>query len=167
MGSNQAAAVRSLLTVVLTGALAIGLVGCTQPATGGHHPATPVSSASAPQPTASSTAVPVLDLAGTAKQNLAYFDKVGHALLDDNAAANANGRTIVDYFVQAGFPKKDMEVTPDKTSIGLAASNIEFSVKINGSCLIGQAGNVGFNSFAAPLVSTGTCLIGQTRKIDW
>jgi hypothetical protein len=38
---------------------------------------------------------------------------------------------------------------------------------MNGTCLIGQAGNVGFQSFVAPLVSTGTCLIGLTRKIDW
>jgi hypothetical protein len=60
-----------------------------------------------------------------------------------------------------------MEVTPDKTSIGLAAWNIEFSVKFGTSCLLGQAGNVGFQSAVVPVLATGKCLIGQTRAITW
>jgi len=168
MGSNRARGSRiavGMLALALVGVLA----GCAHPVTkaGAHTRAASASPAPHRQTTPSPTPEPTLNLSGTARQNFAYFNKVGHALLDHNAAANANGRTIVDYFVQAGFPKKDMEVTPDKTSIGLAAWNIEFSVKFGKSCIIGQAGNVGFNSFVAPVVSTGTCLIGTTRKIDW
>lgn len=165
---------------MLIAAMAAGLMACTStgspaaPPTGAAPRTSPApSGTSTPSGSAAASGAPTnssaatLDLSGTAKQNLAYFNQVGHALLDKNTAANSDGRAIVDYFVKAGFPKKDMEVTPDKTSIGLAAWNIEFSVKINGGCIIGQAGNVGFNSFVAPVVSTGTCLIGTTRKIDW
>jgi hypothetical protein len=167
MGSNRARGIRLSVAAVLAAVLGVGLVGCAPsgaPASPSHSPvAAPPASSRTPIP----TPIPKLDLAGTAKQNLAYFNSVGHALLDNNSAANTDGRAIVDGFVAAGFPKKDMEITPDKTSVGLVAWNIEFSVKMNGTCLIGQAGNVGFQSFVAPLVSTGTCLIGLTREIDW
>jgi hypothetical protein len=167
MGSNRARGSRLTLSIALAAVLAVGVVGCASsnaPASPSRTPvAAPPTSSSTPKP----TPIPKLDLSGTAQQNLAYFNKVGHALLDNNSAANTNGRALVDGFVRAGFPKKEMEITPDKTSIGLVAWNIEFSVKMNGTCLIGQAGNVGFQSFVAPLVSTGTCLIGLTRKIDW
>jgi hypothetical protein len=125
------------------------------------------SASSTPTPTPSATALPQFYPNAGARKNLPYFNLVGHRLLDNNAAANSNGRTIVDYFVAAGFPKDKMEVTPDKTSIGLSAWNIEFSVNMNGTCLIGQAGNVGFQSFATSLLATRTCLIGTTRPIDW
>jgi hypothetical protein len=122
-----------------------------------------------PTPSASSTSssIPVYNPNGTAKQNLAYFDVVGHALLNNNPTANSQGKTIVNWFVAHGFDKANMEVTPDKTSIGLAVWNIEFSVKMGASCLIGQAGNTGFQSTVQPIVSTGKCLIGTTRIINW
>jgi hypothetical protein len=139
------------------------LAGCVPhaPAASSRIPtATPSSSASA-------AAVPTYDPTGTANDNLAYFDKVGHALLDNNPTANAQGMTIVNWFVAHGFTKANMEVTPDKTSIGLAAWNIDFSVRFGKSCLLGQAGNVGFQSAVVPVLATGKCLIGVTRTIDW
>ncbi|HEY5320380.1 MAG TPA: hypothetical protein VIJ76_05850 [Galbitalea sp.] len=167
MGSNRARGIRLAVSIALAAVLGVGMVGCSPSGA----PASPSHTPAAAQPESSRTPkptpIPELDLAGTAKQNIAYFNKVGHALLDNNSAANTDGRAIVDGFVAAGFPKNDMEITPDKTSVGLVAWNIEFSVKMNGTCLIGQAGNVGFHSIVAPLVSTGTCLIGLTRKIDW
>jgi hypothetical protein len=60
-----------------------------------------------------------------------------------------------------------MEVTPDRTAINGAADNIQFSVRLNGSCLIGQYGNIGYASTTAQLLSTGRCLVGATRPIDW
>ena len=95
-----------------------------------------------PTPSASSSAasaVPTYDPNGTAQDNLAYFDKVGHALLDNNPTAQSQGETIVNWFVAHGFNKANMEVTPDKTSIGLAAWNIEFSVRF-GDTLPARAG---------------------------
>ena len=168
MADRRARGIRLLIGLVAAAALASSLAACGPSKPASTSPTTEPTTA----PSTSSTAVaptprptPTLDLSGTAADNMPYFRKVGHALLDRNK--DAKGRTIVDYFVKAGFIKKDMEVTPDKTSIGLDAWNIEFSVRINGSCIIGQAGNVGFHSFEAPLLSTGRCLIGRTRTIDW
>ncbi len=150
------------LAIPVVAVLGLALAGCVQK--------TPTAVPSiVPTPSASSTnpAIPVFDPDGTAKQNLAYFNEVGHALLDNNPTAQSQGETIVNWFVAHGFNKADMQVTPDKTSIGLAAWNIEFSVKMNDSCLIGQAGNTGFQSFATTVLSTGKCLIGTTRTINW
>jgi hypothetical protein len=156
--SRSAAALALAIVVVAV------LAGCVQniPAASSPVPtATPSSSASA------AAVVPTYDPSGTASDNLAYFDKVGHALLDNNPTANAQGMTIVNWFVAHGFNKANMEVTPDKTSIGLAAWNIDFSVRFGKTCLLGQAGNVGFQSAVVPVLATGKCLIGQTRTIDW
>ncbi len=150
-----------LLLPVSIAAIAL-LAGCAQTAAPVTTPV-PTPSATSSQP----AAVPTYDPTGTAQDNLAYFDKVGHALLDNNPTANSQGETIVDWFVSHGFDKANMEVTPDKTSIGLAAWNIEFSVRFGDSCLLGQAGNVGFQSSVVPVLATGKCLIGQTRPITW
>jgi hypothetical protein len=128
-------------------------------------PSPAASGSPSPSPTPTSTAPPVLDPKGSAADNLAYFNLIGREKFA--AHPNIQGHAIIDDLVAAGFVKKDMEITADKTSIGLAAWNIEFSVKMNGTCLIGQTGNVGFHSFAAPLLASGKCLIGLTRKIDW
>ena len=47
------------------------------------------------------------------------------------------------------------------------ADQIMFSVRLNGTCLIGQYGGGRYNGTAQPLLSTGTCLVGATRPIDW
>jgi hypothetical protein len=116
----------------------------------------------APQAT---VAPPTLNPHGTALQNLAYFESVLHPLLD--TAPTTPGRTIIDTLVAAGFEKSSMELTPDKTSVGLQADNVEFSIRMNGTCLVGQTGNVGFHAMAAPMLATGLCLVGKTRPIDW
>jgi hypothetical protein len=156
---------RSAISIALGVVLVATLVGCVQKAPVAIKTATPTPSASSTASSAS--AVPTYNANGTASDNLAYFDKVGHALLDNNPTANAQGETIVNWFVAHGFNKQNMEVTPDKTSIGLAAWNIDFSVRFGKTCLLGQAGNVGFQSAVLPVLATGKCLIGQTRTIDW
>jgi hypothetical protein len=158
MGPRLAVGVLLLVT-------SFGLAGCVQSSSATKASASPAPASPMATPSATSTPMPVYDPGGTAAENLAYFNQVGHALLDHDEGAD--GRTIVNYFVAHGFDKKNMEITPDKTSIGLAAWNIEFSVKMNGTCLIGQAGNVKFQSTTAPVMSTGKCLIGLTRTINW
>ncbi len=157
---------RSAAAIALAAAVVGALAGCMQGS-----PATPTVAPVVPVPTPSGTStpssVPTYDPNGTASDNLAYFNAVGHALLDNNPTASAQGQTIVNWFVTHGFDKKNMEVTPDKTSIGLAAWNIDFSVRFGKTCLLGQAGNVGFQSAVVPVLATGKCLIGQTRPIDW
>ncbi len=121
-----------------------------------------------PTPTAEETAPPAdpeIDLEGSAADNHAFFDHVNTELI---AAAGAlDGRAFIDNLVAVGYPKSDLEVTPDNTAINLAADNIQFAVRLNGTCLIGQYGNIGYASTTAGLLGTGRCLVGATRPIDW
>jgi hypothetical protein len=139
--------------------LAITLTGCVE----APEP-TPI-----PTPTGSATAAPPvepqIDLGGSADDNLEFFDLVNTELIAAGGALD--GRAFIDNLVAAGYPKADMEVTPDSTAINLAADNIQFAVRLNGTCLIGQYGNIGYASTTGDLLSTGRCLVGQTRPISW
>lgn len=159
--------IRALVALPIGVALAVALGGCVQSSPSASTPSPiPTPSASA---SSSASAIPAYVPGGTAAQNLAYFNAVGGELFASSqaSAASTQGRVIVDWFVAHGFDKSKMEVTPDKTSIGLAAWNIEFSVNFGKTCIIGQAGNVGFQSTTLPVLATGKCLIGLTRTIDW
>ncbi|MFF1632866.1 DUF6993 domain-containing protein [Leifsonia sp. NPDC058248] len=151
-----------VVVAVVTAVLLSGCVG------GGSH--TPPPSATAtptPSATSSAPAAIVFHPGGTAQQNLPFFDKVNHATLA--AKPDALGRDFIDGLVAAGFAKTDMQVTVDTTTIGLKANSIQFSVRMGTECLIGQNGADagGYHSQVVPVLSTGACLIGQTRPIDW
>lgn len=122
-----------------------------------------------PTPTTSASATPEpdpeIDLEGSAKDNHEFFDLINNELIA--AGGTLDGRAFIDNLVAAGYPKADLEVTPDRTAINIAADNIQFSVRLNGTCLIGQYGNIGYASTTADLLGTGRCLVGQTRPIDW
>jgi hypothetical protein len=159
---RQAAGAPGLLVAA---ALALALAGCApggSPATG---PSTPASTPTATSTSAAGAAhlVP----GGTAEQNLPFFDQVNKATLAANP--DAKGRDFIDALVAAGFTKADMQVTVDTTTIGLKANSIQFSVKMGETCLVGQNGADagGYNSMVTPVLSMGTCLVGQTRAIDW
>lgn len=153
-GPNRAASA-SAIAIGLAAISAVALVGCAPKSM-----PTPTAS-----PSSSATAEPTLDLNGTAEQNLAYFDEVNKKFIDQGG--DLSGRPFIDNLVKAGFPKSDMEVTPDRTTVDLAADNISFSVRLGNTCLIGQYGNTGYASTAQKLLATGRCLIGTTRTIDW
>jgi hypothetical protein len=138
--------------------LVVALAACTPTV------ATPKPSAT-PTPGETAAAAPELNLNGTAGQNQAYFDQVNAAHIA--AGGTLDGRSFVDSLVAAGYPKAAMELTPDRTAAGNGADNIQFSIRLNGTCLIGQYGNVGYVSSALPILTTGNCLVGLTRPIDW
>jgi hypothetical protein len=116
---------------------------------------------------APATSALALDTNGTAADNKAYFDHVNRMVLAKNPGAG--GRDFIDALVAAGFHKSDMQLTVDTTTIGLKANSIQFSVRFNGGCLIGQngEGSGGYQSAVTPLLATGDCLVGDTRPIDW
>lgn len=151
----------SLLRAGVVAALAVltfTLAGCVETPT-------PIPT---PTSTSGATAAPVdpeIDLEGSAGDNRAYFDQVNAELIAAGGALD--GRAFIDNLVAAGYTKADMEVTADRTAINIAADNIQFSIRLNGTCLIGQYGNIGYASTTAELLSTGRCLVGQTRPIDW
>ncbi|WP_292899084.1 hypothetical protein [Microbacterium sp.] len=148
-------------------AAALALAGCT-PVTPEVAPTVTPPSASAP--TASSSAPPVAPsfvADGSAADNLPLFTQVVQTVWagPDRAA----GRAYVDALVAAGFDKAAMQVTADQTTIGNAAESIEFSVRWQDDCLVGQVGPSISDPVAAvlPGLTAGGCLIGQTRAIDW
>ena len=144
------------------------LAGCGAAAPGTaptNEPPGPSSSSSAAPTPSSTPAEPRLVPAGTARQNLAYFNQVNTALL--GAQASAGGRAIIDNLVAAGFDKSAMQVTPDKTVYGHPADSIQFSVLLGDECLIGQTSGGSYGSVVAPVLGTGQCLIGKTRQITW
>jgi hypothetical protein len=102
---------------------------------------------------------------GTAADNLEFFTFVHTSLLDSDP--NALGQSLVDTLVAGGFDKLAMEVTPDKTVSGYAADAIEVSVRMGDQCLVGQKGTNGYTSVVMPVLTTGKCLVGKTRSIDW
>jgi hypothetical protein len=99
-----------------------------------------------------------------AQLELAAFNRVnGRTVLRNHAA---DGSAFIDGLVTAGFRRGTMEVTEDRTTIGLRAPSVQFSVLWRGVCLIGQYGpeSGGYHAVAtAPLA--GRCLVGKTRTI--
>ena len=95
------------------------------------------------------------------------FDETNTATIAAGGGANPGGRAFIDALVAAGFDKGSMEVTPDETAIALDADNVQFSVKLGEDCLVGQYGNVGYQSTVLPVLASGRCMIGITRTINW
>jgi hypothetical protein len=141
----------AVLALTLTGCVEAPIPTPTPTATAGASPAPPSG--------------PEIDLDGSAADNLEFFDLVNTELIAAGGALD--GRAFIDNLVAVGYPKADMEVTPDSTAINIAADNIQFAVRLNGTCLIGQYGNIGYASTTAELLSTGRCLVGATRPINW
>lgn len=163
MGWNQTGRARAGMVAATTAVVALLLLsGCTPEA---EPPVTGPVNSSSPEPTASDAPDPVLDPAGDATANLAYFDFVNRALQE--TSPTPTGEQTIANLVATGFVKGDMEITPDATVGGEAAESIQFSVRINDTCLIGQTGGAGYNALAAPVLGTGKCLIGKTRAIDF
>ncbi|MDP9027988.1 MAG: hypothetical protein M3N46_10645 [Actinomycetota bacterium] len=151
---------RAAIPVGAAAIVVVALAGCV--------PTAPIPTKTAAAPTSSASATPeapTIDLAGTAGQNQAYFDAVNQKFIA--AGGDLGGRPFIDDLVKAGYPKVAMEVTPDRTSVNLAADNIQFSIRFGTTCLIGQYGNIGYASTITTVLGTGRCLVGTTRPIDW
>lgn len=154
--------------------LAMPLVGCAAgvavPSTAPTDTAPTETASAEPAPTASAVETtppaPTVDSNLSATGNLAYFDSIGSAVA---ATKPADGRAYIDALVAGGFDKSAMLLTFDRTHVDLAADSVEFSVQFNGECLIGQYGPAsgGYHSMVAPILGSGTCLLGVTRQIDW
>jgi len=117
--------------------------------------------------TESPAPAPVLVPDGTAADNLPYFAAVTAAVwATDSRVA---GRAYIDALVAAGFDKAAMQVTSDTSTVGNPAESIQFAVRWGDECLVGQVGPATGDpvTVVLPVVAEGTCLVGQTRPIDW
>ncbi len=150
---------RTLLACAAAAAVGLALAGCTAPEpepTQTRHSSSPSAS---PTPTATPPPDPVFD--GTASENQAFFDYLNRKLIDAGGATG--GGAFIDNLVTAGYPRENMEVTPDTTSIGIAADNVVFSIRFGDTCLLGQWGNIGYTSLVTQVLSTGRCIIGTAH----
>lgn len=169
-GSHSRIAAARPVVVAAVVAGVVALAGCTGPApvspsgsptTGG---GTPTSTAS---PTATATTPPVLVPNGTAVDNLPVFTAVTDSVWD--SADRGSGRAYIDALVAAGFDKTAMQVTNDTSTVGNPAESIQFSVRWGEECLVGQVGPATGEpvTVVVPVLAEGTCLVGETRPIDW
>ncbi|MFB6609312.1 hypothetical protein ACFCVO_03260 [Agromyces sp. NPDC056379] len=143
----------------------VGLTACTF---GDPEPTAPTTARPTPSdPGAATPTAPEFRPELSATENLAYFDWVNGGVVAANASAG--GRDFIDALVAGGFDKAQMQVTSDTTTEGKPADSVQFSVLFQGECLIGQYGPAsgGYHGAVRPPLGTGTCLVGQTRPIDW
>ncbi|MEX1078854.1 MAG: hypothetical protein WED09_07080 [Homoserinimonas sp.] len=157
-------AIRRYAAGVLIVLASATLIACTDapegPPSGHLSTAEPPSSAPEPEPEPDPELVPE----GSAEENLPYFDVANSRFLADG---NPGGRSIIDNLADAGFDKSAMEVTADRTPRGSDVDSLQFSVRIGDDCLLGQVDSGGYSGTFAPALASGTCLIGNTRAIDW
>ena len=112
---------------------------------------------------------PVLVPDGDAGDNLPFFAQV----ITDYAkgAQPIEGRPIVDAIAAAGFDRRAMQVSFDRTKTNLVADSIYVSVRIGEECLLGQlvtaTREIAVTEAAAVGPDKSICLIGNTRPIDW
>ena len=163
MGMAASARRHRLYTGIAVALLAIPLAGC---AGGVAAPAPTETAPSSPAAIETTPSAPALQPELSATGNLAYFDSIASAVAATNPA---DGRAYIDALVAGGFDKSAMQLTFDRTHVDLAADFVQFSVEFNGECLIGQYGPAsgGYQSIVAPVLGSGTCLLGVTRQIDW
>ncbi|MBW9092852.1 hypothetical protein JNB62_04055 [Microbacterium jejuense] len=136
---------------------------------------TPSASGGSVGPTPSAGATEGVDAApspalvpdGTAQDNLPYFTAITDSVWATDS--RVSGRAYIDALVAAGFDKSAMQVTSDTSTVGNPAESIQFSVRWGDQCLVGQVGPATGDpvTVVVPVVAEGTCLIGQTRPIDW
>ena len=151
----------------------MALAGCTssgEPGTASSSAASPSGSATpsaTPTPTPTEPAAPALDQDGDATANLPFFSSIVAAVWA--TPQNVSGRAYIDALVTAGFDKAAMQVTQDQSTVGNAAESIQFSVVWQGECLVGQVGPATGQPVAIvlPVLADGSCLVGETRTIDW
>jgi hypothetical protein len=149
--------------VALAAGLALALSGCSAAKDDPTITASNRVSVSATPPSASPRSAGVASPAAAVLE-LAEFNRVNRRTVLRNHAAG--GSAFIDELVAAGFRREAMEVTEDRTTIGLAAPSVQFSVLWRGVCLIGQYGpqSGGYHAVAAAPVA-GRCLVGKTRPI--
>lgn len=162
--------VRTVTTLVVAGAVMVGLVACVgstpnPPVTSGPSASSTPTTSSSPTPSAPEVTVLVPD--GTAQDNKPFFDDVNQQFFIASGNVIPDGRAVIDNLASLGFIKADMQVTPNRTAIDLPVDSLVFSVLVGDECLIGQYSSMGYSTIIAPKLTTGSCLVGLTRTIDW
>lgn len=155
-----------MTVVAVTVAVVLSVTACA-----GDAEPMPTPSATQPGTSATPSAVPEPEVeeapdflpGGTALANKDYFDYVNRVLFDRRPGVP--DIEILTMLEAAGFDRAGMEVTRGKTPTGRNAEAIEFAVRAHDDCLIGQWGKNRYTSYIAPVLTDGSCLIGDTLTL--
>ncbi|MDJ0335559.1 hypothetical protein QMG83_10025 [Salinibacterium sp. G-O1] len=161
---------RSLALTAAALALTLGLSACVGATPAPEVTKTPTATAvpdDNPTPTPAPPAEPVFVPGGTAEENKPIFDLANQNYFTQVGSVIPEGRGVIDNLVSVGFDKAAMQITPDRTAINLPVDSLIFSVLLGEECLVGQYSASGYSTILAPKLTTGSCLIGRTRTIDW
>lgn len=167
----RASARRASIVIAAAAAIAAILAGCTPSPGPSGAPVAPPSSA-APGPSGSAPAepepteepAPTFDPAAEAEGNLPVVEGALAPLVQ--AGGIPAGRNVVDALTGAGIPLSALQVTRDRTAIGLPVDALLFSVRSGGSCVLGQFDGDGYTTTTAPALASGACLVGATASLD-
>lgn len=132
----------------------------------------PTISTPAPNATADSGATPppspsepVLTPEGSAADNEPVFT----AALQQawNGADRQSADAYIAALEAAGFAAADLQITPDRTSVGEVPDSIQVSARWAGECLVGHLAFARSEPVVEimPMLSGETCLLGSTRPI--
>lgn len=164
----RSSASRASVVLVVAAAIAALVSACsTTPAPSGA-PAEPTST----PPAASAPAAPSGDPAPVASFDPAADADANRPAVEAALAPLASaggipaGRAVADALIAAGVPSDAVQVTADETAIGLPVDALLFSVLVGESCVLGQFDDGGFTTTTAPVLATGSCLVGATASLD-
>ena len=129
-------------------------------------PASPTATSSTtasarPTPVPTATPAPVLIPAGSATQNLPYFNYVIQQAIAKDPQLNSHDVAII--VSQSGFAANTVQFTFSRTAVGLVADSVDIAVLWAGQCLIGQYGPAvpDYHGIVLPALAQGGCLIGS------
>jgi hypothetical protein len=143
---------------MLAGALT--LAGCSAVSEPADRPSTIGSPAGAER---GSTASPGQDAAVVDERRL-VFDAAVEPVTRTKAP---KGRAFGAALAAAGFDPGTVQFTDEETAVGLQASGIEFSVLVDGTCIVGQWGaELGYTSAMVPPLASGSCLVGAVSSLS-
>lgn len=173
-GSAMVHGTRVFVASAAAVALTVGLSSCvgatTTTVNGGPSataPAEPLEPSDGATSSPTAPPQPVYLTGGSAEDNRPVFDATNQQYFIQAGNVIPEGKGVVDNLVSVGFDKSAMQITPDRTAIDLPVDSLVFSVLLGEECLIGQFSALGYSTIIAPRLTTGSCLIGLTRAIDW
>ncbi|WP_415853795.1 DUF6993 domain-containing protein [Sinomonas sp. G460-2] len=159
--------------LVVLGAVAVVVGGLFAPPRqdGAGPAASPSASATrttaAASPTPTKPALARFDPSVPDADNLVLFGSALTKAAQSVSTQQVSAKTLTDALAAAGFSAGAMQRTADQTSANLQAPTLTVSVRLNGTCLVGQfvREDASVSTELAAPISTGACLVGQTAPV--
>ncbi|WP_136610348.1 DUF6993 domain-containing protein [Sinomonas albida] len=162
----------AVIALAVLAAIAVVVGGTSAPRTASSAPAATsqatVSRTAAPSaPVSTKAPLARFDPAAPDGENLTLFGSVLTKAAQSTSSQSVTAKTLTDALVAAGFSGGAMQRTADQTSANLQAPTLTVSVRLGGTCLVGQfvRQDASVQTEVAAPIGTGACLIGQTAPV--